>query len=78
MTKGLTIQATHDSHDRDGWTQRRIDERFFAHVEAGRFDLAGLITREFSPRDCEQAYALADQERDSVMGILYDWTEAEW
>ncbi|MDJ0926546.1 MAG: zinc-binding dehydrogenase [Gammaproteobacteria bacterium] len=78
MTKGLTIQATHDSHDRDGWTQRRIDERFFDDVKAGRFDLAGLITREFSPRDCEQAYALADQERDSVMGILYDWTEAEW
>ncbi len=23
MTKGLTLQATHDSHDRDGWTQRQ-------------------------------------------------------
>ncbi len=28
MTKGLTIQATHDSHDVDGWTQRRIDALF--------------------------------------------------
>ena len=78
MTKGLTIQATHDSHDRDGWTQRRIDEKFFAEVAADRFDLSGLISREFSPRDCEQAYALADQQRDRVMGILYDWTGEDW
>jgi len=73
MTKGLTIQATHDSHDRDGWTQRRIDELFFGCVQDGRFDLAGLITHEFSPRDCEAAYTLAEQHRDRVMGILYDW-----
>lgn len=76
MTKGLTIQATHDSHDRDGWTQRRIDELFFAQVGSGRFDLAGLITHEFEPEDCEEAYALADRQREQVMGILYDWTTA--
>ncbi|MGI9284783.1 MAG: zinc-binding dehydrogenase, partial [Pseudomonadales bacterium] len=35
MTKGLTIQATHDHHDRDGWTQRRIDQLFFDLVETG-------------------------------------------
>jgi len=73
MTKGLTIQATHDSHDRDGWTQRRIDRLFFACVADGRFDLSGLITHEFSPLDCEFAYTLAEQERNKVMGILYDW-----
>lgn len=74
MTKGLTIQATHDSHDRDGWTQRRVDELFFKQVEGGRFDLGGLITHEFAPEDCEQAYALADAQRESVMGILFDWS----
>ena len=74
MTKGLTIQATHDSHDRNGWTQRRVDKLFFNCVEDGRFDLSGLITHEFLPEDCEAAYALADHHRDQVMGILYDWT----
>lgn len=74
MTKGLSIQATHDSHDRDGWTQARIDELFFEQVASGRFDLAGLITHEFAPDDCDQAYALAEAQRERVMGILYDWS----
>ena len=73
MTKGLTIQAVHDSHDRDGWTQRRIDQKFFASVEDSRFDLSDLITHEFRPEECAEAYALADERRDRVMGILYDW-----
>jgi 2-desacetyl-2-hydroxyethyl bacteriochlorophyllide A dehydrogenase len=74
MSKGLTIQATHDSHDRDGWSQRRIDRLFFTYVQDGRFDLSGLITHEFSPQDCEAAYTLAEEQRDQVMGILYNWT----
>lgn len=75
MTKGLSIQATHDSHDRDGWTQRRIDERFFRLVAEGRFSLSDLITHEFSPDQCEQAYALASDHGEQAMGILYDWRE---
>ncbi len=74
----LTIQATHDSHDRDGWTQRKIDERFFQLVADGEFGLSGLITHEFSPEDCQQAYKLADDNRSETMGILYDWTNAKW
>lgn len=77
MLKGLTVQAVHDSHDRDGWTQRRIDEKFFITVADGRFDLSGLITHEFSPEDCVEAYAMADEQRDRVMGILYDWGEID-
>jgi threonine dehydrogenase-like Zn-dependent dehydrogenase len=74
MTKGLTIQATHDSHDRDGWTQRRIDRLFFSRVKDGRFDLSNLITHRFAPEECASAYALAEQQREQVMGILYDWS----
>ena len=73
MTKGLTIQATHDSQDRDGWTQRRIDNLFFTCVQDGRFDLSGLITHTFQPTECEQAYTLAERQREQVMGILFDW-----
>ena len=75
MMKGLTVQAVHDSHDRDGWTQRRVDQKFFSCVQDGRFDLTGLITHEFSPRQCAEAYALADQQREQVMGIAYNWHE---
>ncbi|MGI9286713.1 MAG: hypothetical protein ACR2P1_15105, partial [Pseudomonadales bacterium] len=76
MTKGLTIQATHDHHDRDGWTQRRIDQLFFDLVETGRFNLSGLITHEYSPEECVKAYALASDQREQAMGILYDWEAA--
>ena len=78
MTKGLTIQATHDSHDRDGWTQSRIDELFFASLIAGRFDVSGLITHEFSPADCVAAYSLAVDHRQDTMGILFDWSQSDW
>ena len=78
MTKGLTIQATHDSHDRDGWTQRRVDRLFFDLVKRDKFNLSGLITHEFSPRDCSEAYALAGEHRHETMGILYDWTNSDW
>ncbi|MCP4299760.1 MAG: zinc-binding alcohol dehydrogenase [Gammaproteobacteria bacterium] len=77
MTKGLTVQAVHDSHDRDGWIQRKIDEKFFDRVANGRFDLSGLITHEFSPEDCAKAYALADEQREQVTGILYEWGDVD-
>ena len=74
MTKGLTVQATHDNHDRDGWTQRRIDRLFFTCVRRNRFDLEGLITHEFAPENCATAYALAESARERTLGILFDWT----
>ena len=78
MVKGLTIQATHDSHDRDGWTQRRVDELFFNLVRRNQFSLSSLITHEFLPIDCEQAYDLANRHRDQTMGILFDWHQANY
>ncbi len=77
MTKGLTLQATHDSHDRDGWTQRRVDEFFFETLALGKFPLAGMISHEFAPQQCASAYALAEEQRHQAMGILFDWTTTE-
>lgn len=74
MTKGLTVVATHDHQDRDGWTQRTIDALFFKLVGDGTFPLAGLITHEFPPRDCVRAYELASDRREEAVGILYDWS----
>lgn len=73
MSKGLSIQATHDSHDRDGWDQRRIDALFFDLVARGQFNLSGLITHEFKPEQCEQAYQLIEEQRNTVMGLVYTW-----
>jgi 2-desacetyl-2-hydroxyethyl bacteriochlorophyllide A dehydrogenase len=77
MTKGLTVVATHDHHDRGGWTQRRVDALFFKLVRDGAFPLDGLITHEFSPAACEEAYALASNRREEAIGVLFDWTQFE-
>ena len=74
MTKGLTLQATHDSHDRDGWSQRKVDALFFKTLMAKQFPLEGMISHELSPQDCVAAYKLAEQQRQHTMGILFDWT----
>ncbi len=64
-----------DRHvSRDGWTERRVDELFFRKLQDNHFPLEGLITHEFSPTECTQAYDLAERERQQVMGILFDWT----
>lgn len=78
MTKGLTIQATHDSHDRDGWTQRKVDALFFQRVHEGSFRLDELITHEFIPEQCVEAYSQADERRNETMGVLFDWTQREY
>ena len=75
MTRGLTVVATHDHHDRDGWTQRRIDALFFELARTGAFPLAGLVTHRFQPRQCVEAYALATERREQAVGVLFDWTD---
>lgn len=76
MTKGLTVVATHDHQDRDGWTQRRIDALFFDLVRRGAFRLDGLMTHRFSPAAAPEAYALASDRRGEAMGIVFDWRDA--
>lgn len=77
MTKGLTVVATHDHHDRGGWTERKIDALFFKLVRDGAFALDGLITHEFPPAQFAEAYALASERRESAVGVLFDWTQLQ-
>ena len=76
MTRGLTVVAVHDHHDRGGWTQRRIDALFFKLLQDGSFPLEGLITHEFAPEACEDAYELAPERRAEAVGIVFDWTRS--
>lgn len=73
MTKGLTIVATHESHDRDGWTQPRIDAHFFQLVREAQFPLNGLTTHVFTPEQCGQAYEIVLERPQEALGIVFDW-----
>jgi threonine dehydrogenase-like Zn-dependent dehydrogenase len=76
ITKGLTIVGTHDTHDRDGWPEARVNAVFFELVRTGRFPLDGLITHVVDARDPAKAYELANTAREETMGICFEWTAA--
>jgi threonine dehydrogenase-like Zn-dependent dehydrogenase len=74
ITKGLTIIGTHDTHDRGGWPESRVNAVFFELVASGRFPLDGLITDVVDANDPAKAYELANTAREKTMGICFDWT----
>lgn len=72
ITRGVTIVGAHDRHSinrhgREG--ERGLHEMFFELVRTGRFDLAGLATRTFTPADFQAAY---DATR-TCLGAAFDW-----
>ena len=76
ISKGLTIVGAHDGHEEPGWDGARYYRLFFAMVAAGRFPLGGLATHAFTPEQCREAYAAADERRGETMGIFFDWRGA--
>jgi threonine dehydrogenase-like Zn-dependent dehydrogenase len=74
ITKGLTVVGTHDTHDRGGWPEPRVNAVFFELVRTGRFPLEGLITHVVDARDPVKAYELANTARAETMGICFDWS----
>lgn len=76
IIRGVTVVGAHDihSHSDVGWDgDRAIHSLFFQLVTTGRFDLEGLNTHVFDPRDCAEAYRLANDRRGETLGIVFDW-----
>ena len=74
ITRALRIVGTHDGQLLPGWTNARIMQLFFRLALSRRFSLEGVDTHYFRPEDCANAYATANRERATTMGILFDWT----
>jgi len=73
ITRGLTIVGAHDGLETERWNIRSIIAYFFTLVASGRFPLAGLTSHVFAPKDCAEAYATANRDRFSTMGLIFDW-----
>jgi threonine dehydrogenase-like Zn-dependent dehydrogenase len=73
VLRGLTLVGAHDGNEDEQWNTQRILQLFFRLVRDGLFRLDGLITHEFRPGQCAEAYALAAFRRAETMGILFDW-----
>ena len=74
MTKGISVIATHEKLDRDGWTQASVDALYFELAQAGSIDARGLITHTFAPSQYNEAYDIACGRREEAVGVLFDWT----
>ena len=75
LTRGLSIIGVHDSHNTPEWHEKTVSELFFNYIASGRFNMEGLATHFFKPEQCMEAYTVANRDRASTMGILFDWTK---
>ena len=77
LTRGLSIIGVHDSHNTPEWHEKTISELFFTYMTSGRFNMEGLATHFFKPEQCMEAYAVANRDRASTMGVLFNWSESK-
>jgi threonine dehydrogenase-like Zn-dependent dehydrogenase len=76
ILRGLTIVGAHDDLNTAEWNERTITQLFFSLSSTGRFALEGLNSHVFNPADCVEAYTVANRDRASTMGIMFDWSKA--
>jgi 2-desacetyl-2-hydroxyethyl bacteriochlorophyllide A dehydrogenase len=74
ITRGLRIVGAHDGHNNEQWNDATIVPLFFALARSGRFSLGKLNSHTFRPEDCAEAYGIANRDRASTMGIIFDWS----
>jgi threonine dehydrogenase-like Zn-dependent dehydrogenase len=75
LTRGLSIIGVHDSHNTPEWHEKTVSELFFNYITSGRMNMEGLATHFFKPEQCMEAYTVANRDRASTMGILFDWSK---
>ena len=75
IRRGLHVVGAHDGNQVPGWPAARIIELFFHLAATKRFPLEGMNTHFFAPEDCAEAYATANRERATTMGIVFSWAD---
>ncbi len=74
IMRGLTVTGAHDGHSTAQWNGETITKLFFSLAATGRFPLEGLTSHVFAPDQCAEAYATANRDRATTMGLIFDWT----
>ena len=74
IMRGLNIVGAHDGHNSADWNAGTITQLFLNLVDSGRYPMEGLTSHVFAPEKCAEAYATANRDRASTMGLLFDWT----
>lgn len=74
LTRSLTVVGAHFMTRFPDRTWPDIHRVFFRMVQDGRIRMDGMTTRTLDPREPQAAYRLAVDERDRVMGLIFDWS----
>ncbi|HEY6740546.1 MAG TPA: zinc-binding dehydrogenase [Actinopolymorphaceae bacterium] len=72
IVRGITVVGAHGNHVR-GERDHEVRKLFFRMVATRRFVMDGLVTHRFAPRACDEAYDMIETQRDTTMGIVFDW-----
>ncbi len=82
VTRGITIFGAHDGNagfvatQHMPWSNPVMGELFLEYVRRGDMRVHDLITHRFRPEQAEQAYETLRENRESAVGVLFEWTAA--
>jgi 2-desacetyl-2-hydroxyethyl bacteriochlorophyllide A dehydrogenase len=74
VSNSVAIQGIHSLMNYKEWDHPAMSELFFTYVMQGRMDVDSLISHRHSPLDAVAVYESLVQNRNSAMGVLFDWT----
>lgn len=75
VLRGVQVVGAHDGHNDAAWNDQTISALFFQMLADGRFNLDGMQSHSFDPRDCVQAYELISTRRAETMGVVFEWMD---
>jgi 2-desacetyl-2-hydroxyethyl bacteriochlorophyllide A dehydrogenase len=74
ITRGVSITGVHGTHTDGGWDFARVAGIYHEMVLDGRFRIDDSInTHTFAPAQAAEAYRVAEHDRATAMGIIFDW-----
>ncbi|MCQ6557215.1 zinc-binding dehydrogenase [Paenibacillus mendelii] len=71
----VSILSIHARMEYKSWTHPDMASLFLRYITQGRMDVSALNTHRYSPLDAVEAYELLVSNRNSAMGVLFDWTK---
>ena len=80
VTRGITVYGAHDGNagfvasPHMPWSNPVMGELFLEYVRRGDMRVNDLITHRFRPEQAAQAYEMLRENRESAVGVLFEWT----
>jgi len=80
VTQGITVFGAHDGNagfvatQHMPWSNPAMGELFLEYLRRGDMRVHDLITHRFRPEQAAQAYQTLRENRESAVGVLFEWT----